>query len=101
MPNPYFTGETFSDRNAVADHQRNKNEILINSDTNALAVTSDQTKTKRKIYKQTSTTSKQHHQYVITSSAKKGKNKLDTIHKDNNSAAGVKSSPNRDSSAPD
>ena len=51
MPNPYFTGETFSDRNAVADHQRNKNEILINSDTNALAVTSDQTKTKRKIYK--------------------------------------------------
>ena len=40
-PNPYFTGETFSDRNAVADHQRNKNEILINSDTNALAVTSD------------------------------------------------------------
>ena len=69
---PYFVGETFSDQNADRDP---KQEALISSDTNALAVTSDQTKIKRKISKQVSTANKN----APVSSSKTGKNKSETI----------------------
>lgn len=77
---PHFASETISDdqlaNSATEMHQK---ELLLNSDTNALALTSDQTKTKRKISKANSQMNSKNNE--AASSSKKSKtNKSGSSH---------------------